>query len=156
MATWAEFEAASPDLAAISRRLLVRGAHGDALLATVRGSDLAPRIHPIGLDIVDGRLVAFINDSPKRADLAIDGRYALHNHMDATVPEECTLRGRATKVDASDPFHATVAARWYFEPDESYDLYVFDIASALVGQRRDTDEGPPRYRSWKAADGGGR
>ncbi|HEY8169131.1 MAG TPA: hypothetical protein VIF84_10475 [Candidatus Limnocylindrales bacterium] len=147
MATWAEFELAAPDLAAIGRRLLFRGDHGEALLSTVRAA-LTPRLHPIGVGIVDGRLVAFITASPKRRDLQQDGRYALHNHMDLSVPEEFMLRGHASSV--ADPLRSIVAAGWYFTPDETYELFSFDIDSALVGARLDPDEWPPRYRSWTA------
>jgi len=75
----------------------VRGDHGEALLATVRG-DAPPRIHPIGVGIVDGRLYAFINPSPKRLDLEQDGRFALHTHQDPTAPDEFMVRGLAAAV----------------------------------------------------------
>jgi hypothetical protein len=148
MATWAEFQAAEPDLAAAGRRLIYRGDHGEALLATVR-DDEPPRIHPISVGIVDDRLYAFINRSPKRRDLATDGRYALHTHQDPAVPREFAVRGRASLVtDAS--IRSTVAAQWSFDADETYDLFEFSIASALLGLRDDPDEWPPRYTSWSA------
>jgi hypothetical protein len=149
MVTWADFEAAAPDLASIGRRLLFGGDHGEALLATVR-DELAPRVHPIGVGIVDGRLVAFINASPKRRDLEADGRYALHNHIDREVPEEFQVRGRALRI--GDSVRSVVAEQWYFVPDDSYDLYEFTIDSILVGLRGSGDEWPPRYRSWSAAN----
>jgi hypothetical protein len=149
MVSWADFEAADPELASIGRRLLFRGDHGEALLATVRDG-LAPRVHPIGVGIVDGRLVAFINASPKRRDLEADGRYALHNHIDLEVPEEVQVRGRALRV--GDSFRSVVAGQWYFTPDDSYDLFEFTIDSVLVGLRGSGDEWPPRYRSWSATD----
>jgi hypothetical protein len=146
MSTWAEFAAASPDIAAEGRRLFYRGETGEALLATVRG-DEPPRIHPISVAIIDDRLYAFINRSPKRRDLATDGRYALHAHQDPAVPREFTVRGRATLVDAED-VRSAVGGRWSFEPDESYDLFEFSIDSALLGMRDTPDEWPPRYTSW--------
>ena len=95
MVTWAEFAAAAPDIAAEGRRLIYARGDGEALLATVRGDDL-PRIHPINVAIVDDRLYAFvISGSPKRHDLELDGRYALHTHQDPAAPSEVGLRGRA-------------------------------------------------------------
>ena len=91
MATWAEFDAANPSLAAVGRRLLYREATGEALLATVRGDD-PPRIHPIWVGIVAGRLYAFILGSAKRTDLERDGRYALHTHIDPAAPSEFSIR----------------------------------------------------------------
>jgi hypothetical protein len=149
MVTWAEFQAAAPDLAAQGRRLFYRGDHGEALLATVR-ADEPPRIYPISVGIVDDRLYAFINRSPKRRDLATDGRYALHTHQDPAVPREFAVRGRANLVADSD-VRSAVAAQWSFEADETYDLFEFSIESALLGLRDGPDEWPPRYTSWSAA-----
>lgn len=149
MVTWADFQAAEPELAAAGRRLIYRGDHGEALLATVR-DDEPPRIHPISVGIVDDRLYAFINPSPKRRDLATDGRYALHTHQDPAVPREFAVRGRASLItDAS--VRSAVAAEWSFEADETYDLFEFSIDSALLGLRDNPDEWPPRYTSWSAA-----
>lgn len=148
MVTWADFKAAAPDLAAEGRRLIYRGDHGEALLATVR-ADEPPRIHPISVGIVDDRLYAFINPSPKRRDLATDGRYALHTHPDPAAPREFSVRGRAVLIKAPD-VRAAVEAAWSFEPDETYDLFEFSIESALLGIRDGPDEWPPRYTSWAA------
>ena len=148
MTTWGAFESAAPGLAGEGLRLLNRVDHPEALLATVRGDGL-PRIHPISLGIVDGRLYAFINRSPKRADLEQDGRYALHTHQDPNVPEEFALRGRAVAVDDAT-VRSAVAAVWSFTVDESYRLFELSIESALLGRRANPDEWPPRYTSWKA------
>ncbi len=149
MVTWAEFSDAAPDLAAEGRRLIYRGEGGEMLLATVRDGD-PPRIHPISVGIVGERLYAFIiNHSPKRRDLATDGRYALHTHQDPAVPREFSVRGRAVLIDAAD-VRSAVGAEWSFEPDETYDLFEFLIESALLGIRDGPDEWPPRYTSWSA------
>lgn len=148
MVTWAELEAAAPELAAAGRRLLYRDGHGQALLATVRGADL-PRIHPITIGIVDGRLHAFILRSAKRLDLELDGRYALHSHLDPLAPSEFALRGRAQLVEA-EPTRSVVANDWSFEVDDTYRLFEFSIESALLGVRDGPDEWPPRYQSWSA------
>jgi hypothetical protein len=149
MTTWAEFEAAAPELAAEGRRLVYRGDAGEMLLATVRG-DAPPRIHPINVGIVEGQLYAFILASAKRTDLEQDGRYALHSHQDPAAPSEFALRGRATLVSSEDD-RAAAAAAWPFDVDETYSLYAFAIDSALLGARPTADDWPPRYTSWTAA-----
>ena len=148
MASWSEFAAAAPDIAAEGRRQFYRTETGEALLATVR-QDEPPRIHPIYVGIIDERLYAFITSSPKRRDLAEDGRYALHTHQDPAIPREFAIRGRARLVDA-EAVRSGVARQWYFEPDETYDLFEFSIDSALLGVRDSPDEWPPRYTSWTA------
>ena len=148
MVSWAELEAAAPDLAAAGRALLYRAGHGQALLATVRQEGL-PRIHPITVGIVGGRLYAFILRSAKRLDLEIDARYALHTHLDPLAPSEFALRGRAQPID-DQTVRSTVAADWSFTVDETYRLFEFSIASALLGIRDSPDEWPPRYTSWTA------
>lgn len=149
MVTWAELEAAAPELAAAGRRLLYQDGHGQALLATVRGSDL-PRIHPITVGIVGERLYAFILHSAKLLDLELDGRYALHTHLDTLAPSEFALRGRVELAQA-EPTRSAVAAGWSFEVDDTYRLFEFSIESALLGVRDSPDEWPPRYTSWRAS-----
>jgi Pyridoxamine 5'-phosphate oxidase len=150
MVAWSEFAAADPKLAGKGRDLFERSGRGSALLATVRGS-ASPRIHPISIAIVDGRLLAFlIVGSAKVADLAADGRFALHSHQDPTEPHEFLVRGRARQV-AEDEIRAGAAAVWPFEVDESYGLFEFSIDHALIGERADPDAWPPRYTSWRAA-----
>ena len=146
MVSWAELEAAAPDLAAAGRRLLYRQGHGQALLATVRGEGL-PQIHPITVAIVGERLYAFILRSAKGLDLEIDGRYALHAYLDPLAPTEFALRGRAQLVDA-EPIRSAVAAGWSFTVDETYRLFEFSIESALLGARSSPDDWPPLYSSW--------
>ena len=87
MVTWAEFAAAAPEIASEGTRLIYAMGGGKALLATVRGDD-PPRIHPITVAIVGERLYAFIiARSPKKLDLELDGRYALHTHHGSGGPE---------------------------------------------------------------------
>jgi hypothetical protein len=148
MATWNDLAAAAPGIADEGRRLIYARGDGEALLATVRGDDL-PRIHPVNVAIVDGRLYAFIiGRSPKRQDLERDSRYAMHTHQDPAAPSEVMLRGHARLVtDPSD--RAKVASGWAFEVDDDYALFEFDIEIALLGSRPTADDWPPRYQSWK-------
>jgi hypothetical protein len=150
MATWGDLAAAAPDLAEAGRRLFYRTETGEALLATVEGDQL-PRLHPIWVAVVDDRLYAFIGRSPKRTDLERDGRFALHSHVDPAVPSEFSIRGRATHV-AAGGVRDSIALRWYFEPDESYELFEFSVAAAVLGVRSNADEWPPRYTTWREAE----
>ncbi len=131
--TWSELEAAAPDLASEGRRLIYARGHGEALLATVRGDDL-PRIHPVNVAIVDGRLYVFvIARSPKRQDLDLDGRFALHSHQDPAAPSELAVRGRARRVDETAE-RARVADGWAFTVDDGYTLFELAIEAALLGR----------------------
>lgn len=152
MVTWDSFAAAAPELAARGQGLFKRSGTGEALLATVRG-DAPPRIHPIYVEIVEGRLVAFMMvGSAKATDLDVDGRYALHAHQDPAVPHEFLVRGRAKAVE--DPvLIAAAAAVWSFAAD-GYRLFEFSIENAVFGERADADAWPPRYTSWRSATPG--
>jgi len=148
--SWASFEAAAPELAAHGRRLLERNGIVQGLLATV-ADDAPPRIHPIWLAIVEGRLWAFIATSAKRRDLDRDGRYALHSLVGPDDLDEFSIRGHATPI--ADPgLRARIAAAWPFTPDDTYGLFELGVTSALFGHRPDADAWPPRYTSWRAGE----
>ena len=148
MASWSEFKAAMPDMAAAGEEALFRSGSGDGLLTTVAGDDL-PRTHPVNVGIVDGRLMTFAQGrSAKARDLMTDGRYALHAHLDPGRPHEFLLRGRGVVVtDAA--VRAAAAGSWPFNPDGSYPLVELDIEHALFGDRADPDAWPPIYTSWR-------
>ena len=152
MASWSEFEAAAPELAAAGWALLARSAEGtndgDGLLATVR-ADLPPRIHPVSVGQIGGRLYVFVLQSAKLRDLEQDGRYAFHSLVDPDAPDEFMIRGRARQVGAGTDERATAAAGWSFQPDDTYILFELLIESAVLGNRK-ADEWPPRYTTWKA------
>lgn len=148
MVTWAQFEALAPSIAGEGRRLLRRAGIDQGLLATVRGDDL-PRIHPVYVAIVDGRLYTFLSRSAKRGDLVRDGRFALHTHQDPASPSEFSIRGRASRVDDRAE-RARIAGAWVFETDDSYVLFELSVEDALLGSRNGPDEWPPRYTSWSA------
>jgi Pyridoxamine 5'-phosphate oxidase len=151
MATWAEFAEQAPAIAAAGHGLIYRTEKGGGLLSTVRGGGL-PRLHPISVAVTAGRLVAFIIlDSPKARDLAEDGRYAFHAHHDPERPNEFIVRGRARPID-DDATRAVVAAAWYFEVDDTYRLFEFDIEHAVHGERASARAWPPRYTAWRDPD----
>ena len=148
MTTWNDLAKGSPAIADSGRRLIERSGIGEGLLATVRG-DAPPRIHPVNVRIVDGRLLTFvIVGSAKAGDLLADGRYALHAHQDPAVPHEFLVRGRASEVhDAS--VRSTAAGEWPFEVDDGYTLYELSIDHAVFGERATADDWPPVYTSWR-------
>ncbi|HLX35900.1 MAG TPA: pyridoxamine 5'-phosphate oxidase family protein [Candidatus Limnocylindrales bacterium] len=152
MTTWAEFEAAAPELAAAGWELLARSGSGstdgDGLLATVR-EDLPPRIHPVSVGRVDGRLYTFVLQSAKLRDLEGDGRYAFHNLLDPEAPDEFMVRGRVRRVAPGSAERASAVAVWSFQPGDTYVLFELEVESAVLG-RRGADEWPPHYTTWKA------
>jgi hypothetical protein len=135
-------------MAAAGRRLFYRTTTGEALLATVRG-DALPRIHPIYVAILEGRLIAFLLRSPKATDLAADGRFALHAHQEPEAPHEFVVRGRAEPIDDQAAQRA-MAGAWYFDIDDGYRLFEFGIEHAILGERASADDWPPRYTSWRS------
>ena len=95
MATWAEFEAAEPEIAALGRSMLVP--FKIAYLATVR-RDGAPRVHPVSPFVIAGRLfVATPPASPKARDQMRDGRYVIHA-LPGEDDAEFRIRGRCRLV----------------------------------------------------------
>ena len=146
---WADLAAADPDLAATALALLERSGTGEGLLATVR-DPLPPRIHPVNVAVVDGRLLTVVlAGSAKATDLVADGRYALHGHVDPAVPHEVLVRGTATVV--TDPDHsATAVAQWAFTVPEDALLLDLAVEHVLLGERATADDWPPVYRTWRA------
>ena len=151
MTSWADLEAAAPDLAAAGRRLLTRSGIGEGLLATIR-PDEPPRIHPVYAEIVGGRLLTFVQPrSAKAKDLEADPRYALHLHVDPAAPDEFLVRGRARPID--DPAIVAAAhAAWAFD-GTGYPLYELEIEHAVLGRRATAEDWPPVYTSWRPPAG---
>lgn len=121
MATWAEFEADAPEVAAVAGRLwhslilLDRGDSGRhsglwfpvAYLATVRRNG-APRVHPFCPILADGRLFAAIpQSSPKGWDIRRDPRCAIHA-LPGPDDDELCIRAHAHEVAADSHRIATV------------------------------------------------
>ncbi len=104
MASWTQFAAASPRLAAEIRVLFHQYGPGLGYLATVR-ADGGPRVHPVSPVITADGAYCFLIDSPKRRDLERDGRYALHAFPAEESDVEAYLTGTARPV--TDP--ATIA-----------------------------------------------
>ena len=138
MATWADFEAGAPSMAARGLQQLQTIPIG--YLATVR-KDGAPRLHPVCPHLAGGRLYVIVTDqSPKRFDLARDGRYALHILPPPLPPEdpafdefELNLTGRARRVPNSEAATwAAVRAVCFYEFPDHHWLFELDIENALT------------------------
>jgi pyridoxamine 5'-phosphate oxidase-like protein len=108
MASWADFAAAEPELAArVEERFGIRK---HKTLATIR-KDGSPRISGIEIQFDDGQVVlGMMPDSRKLADLRRDPRVAIHSPTDDPPVErpaawkgEAKISGRATLPEASSP-----------------------------------------------------
>ncbi|PRY27119.1 pyridoxamine 5'-phosphate oxidase [Pseudosporangium ferrugineum] len=158
MASWSEFTAAEPDLAAAIRALLQQYGPGMGYLATVR-ADGGPRVHPVSPVITDEGLYCFVVDSAKRRDLERDGRYALHSYPPEESDDEAYLTGHAHRV--TDPAVTTrLADALRASPHIDWRLFELTIETAML--RRHGPAGalplamsvryPPITLTWHAPD----
>jgi hypothetical protein len=145
MATWAEFAAYAPDLAAFGAERLTQGV---AFLATVR-PDGSPRVHPVTPILGEGRLFLFMEPtSPKGHDLRRDGRYMIHSPVadQQGASGEFLVRGRATPVE--HPAVRALAARAAsYQPADRYVLFELAVEGAISTVY---EQGRPVRRRWGA------
>jgi hypothetical protein len=102
VASWSEFEAEAPELAARVRARL--DAHGHKTIATIR-RDGAPRISGTETELSDGELwIGSMLDALKARDLQRDPRFALHSASeDPDVwTGDAKLAGVAEEVSAPE------------------------------------------------------
>ena len=156
MASWAELQAARPDLAEAGRAMLYEVGVGLGFLATVR-RDGGPRLHPVCPLLTPDAMFAFIVPSPKQDDLRRDGRYALHSFPRpddenafyvsgvASLVEDAGLRSRL-----SDQFVAERSAIGVPAPAADDALFSFDIASCLVTITTGHGDTAPQHTVWHA------
>jgi nitroimidazol reductase NimA-like FMN-containing flavoprotein (pyridoxamine 5'-phosphate oxidase superfamily) len=147
MASWSDFAAAAPELAAWGEKRFNRS--HVAYLATVR-KDGGPRIHPVTPVICEDRLLVFIDpDSPKAYDLRRDGRYALHSLVDnpAGAGGEFVVTGRAVPVDDGATCERAFAAS-YYAPAKHFMVFELDIARAVATEY--DEDSAPQHRQWNA------
>ncbi|MET9631526.1 pyridoxamine 5'-phosphate oxidase family protein [Lentzea sp. NPDC006480] len=110
MATWAEFAAEQPDLAAFAQARFAADRH--ALVATLR-KDGSPRISGVEPDFTRGELwMGMMLDSLKSRDLRRDPRFSLHCN---TTTASMTAAGDA-KISGTAEF-------WTEKDDYLKDLY---------------------------------
>ncbi|GAA4243732.1 pyridoxamine 5'-phosphate oxidase family protein [Dactylosporangium darangshiense] len=130
MASWADFAAAEPELAADIRTLVCQYGPGLGYLATVR-PDGGPRIHPVSPVITDAGLFCFVLPSPKRHDLDRDGRYSLHSFPSTDADDEAYLSGTATPV--TDPaLTAHLATLMRAAAGVDWRIYELSVSVAMV------------------------
>ncbi len=140
--TWEAFEAAAPELAAFGRDRI-----GGAVVfhATLR-RDGAPRVHPVSPWFGGGQLAICCRaGSPKVAEIARDGRYALHTPMDnhEGTGGEFMVRGTMLRVQPDEP----AAQARPFSASYPLAFYVCDVTEAVAT----TYEGDtPVYRRFRA------
>jgi hypothetical protein len=156
MPSWSDFAAAEPSLAAGIRALLQQYGPGMGYLATVR-ADGGPRVHPVSPVITDEGIYCFIVDSPKRRDLARNGRYALHSFPPEDSDDEAYLIGHAVRV--RDPEVVShLADELHASPNVDWQLFELLIDTATLRHHGPTGALPlavspmvaPMSRSWHA------
>jgi hypothetical protein len=128
MASWGEFAADHPALAAFGAERLTRV---PAYLATIR-ADATPRVHPVTPIISARHLFLFMEPtSPKGRDLRERGWYALHSAVpdNSGTGGEFQVRGIATPADGVDQRAEAVAAATYDVVDR-YILFELSVAEA--------------------------
>jgi len=148
MATWAELEAAEPELARAGWALLSRGI---AYLATVR-PDGGPRVHPITPIRSGAELyVSVASATTKIGDLRRDARFALHA-LPGDDDEEFYLAG-VVREEGDPTLKQQAHDDAIFTPKAADPLMAFDIQRCLwsrwvnVGQ----PDTYPQRRVWRPA-----
>jgi hypothetical protein len=148
MASWAEFEVAAPEIAAVGQALLEK--HHLAYLATVR-RDGAPRVHPVSPAIIEGRLlVCSLHSSPKVRDQLRDPRYMLHM-LPGKDDDEFSVRGRASLIKDSAFKERASHHAHYFRVEDA--LFEYDIEEARTAYWVNVGQ-PGTYakrRVWRAS-----
>jgi hypothetical protein len=152
VATWNEFAAAEPEMAALGLRQYRK--FGLAYLGTTR-NDGSPRVNPVCPVIADGRLfVATSPDSPKLRDLLRDGRYVLHL-LPGKEEEEFWVRGVAKPVEDAEARAQVVEAAagiTRIRPEERLLEYDIEEAGTTVWLDFGTPDHRPSRRLWRAHD----
>jgi len=149
MHTWSDLEAAEPAVAAAARRLFWIPGFGLGYLATIR-KDGGPRIHPVNLEIVHGRLVTFIGPSPKLADLRRDGQFALHAPGSETETDEAAVTGRAVELNDDEAFRAAAAEAMPYDVAADNVLFELGLETVLWAEYPTPPAFPPAYHRWRA------
>jgi hypothetical protein len=142
-ATWSELERADPELAAFGRERF----QGNVVFHATLTADGSPRLHPVSPWFASGFLVVgFREHSPKVAEVARDGRYAMHSAIGDEDHEgaggEFLVRGWMERLG---PDHPAAIQRPYEAPYEVA-AYACSIVEA-VGTTYDGDT--PLYRRWR-------
>ena len=131
--SWADLEAAAPEVAAPGRALLER--HRFVLAGTIR-RDGTPRISPVEAHLVRGELMlVMIAGTLKARDVLRDPRLVLNSPViDPGDPvEEFKLRGRALETDDATQRQATaeaIEAASGWRPKLEWHFFAIDVEDA--------------------------
>jgi hypothetical protein len=151
MASFADLEAAEPELAARVRAAF--DAHGHKVLATLR-ADGSPRVSGIEARFADGDLwLAGMPRSVKFADLRRDPRMALHSGSDEpdSWTADAKISGRALEV--TDPGERAAFAEAAGLPSPSgFDLFRVDVDQVVLTAVND-DKSALVISSWRPGRG---
>src|SRR3954470_18150406 len=154
MASWGELPL---DLADAGYALLYQVGVGLGFLGTVR-RDGGPRMHPMCPLITDDALFALLVPSPKRDDLARDGRFALHSFPCDENEDAFYATGRALEVDDADVRARAVQQfaderkQFGVTPDALADQGLFELDVEMCMVTRTTGHGDPnpQHEVWHA------
>lgn len=133
MATWAEFAAEQPDMAAFVQGRFAADRH--ALIATLR-KDGSPRISGVEPDFTRGELWAgMMLDSLKSRDLRRDPRFALHcmsTTASMTAAGDAKISGTAEFWTDKTDYLKDLYDRTGWMPDGGeLDLFRFDVTEVV-------------------------
>jgi hypothetical protein len=133
MATWAEFAAEQPDMAAFVQGRFAADRH--ALIATLR-KDGSPRISGVEPDFTRGELWAgMMVDSLKSRDLRRDPRFALHcmsTTASMTEAGDAKISGTAEFwTDKTDYLKDLYDRTGWMPDDGELDLFRFDVTEVV-------------------------
>lgn len=133
MATWAEFTAEQPDLAAFVQARFAADRH--ALIATLR-KDGSPRISGVEPDFTRGELWAgMMVDSMKSRDLRRDPRFALHcmsTTASVTAAGDAKISGTAEFWTQKDDYLKDLYDRTGWMPDGGeLDLFRMNVTEVV-------------------------
>lgn len=145
---WAEFEAATPEIAAVGKRLLYAPDHGEVgLLATVDAAG-APRLAPVCPIFRDPGIYLLVGKgTPKRRHLDAAGTYAMHALVGAD-DEEFQFSGNVRLVTQATERDAVIEAIPFSAYDATDPIYELLIERALNVTW--STPGEPIRRSWSA------
>jgi hypothetical protein len=149
MTTWADFEAAAPELAALGRELYERT--GLALIGSVR-RDGSPRISPCEPYWFDGDVyLGMMWQSRKALDLVRDPRCVMHSTVSdkAGTEGEFKAYGLARDVpelDRREKYCVILEEQIDWRPTEPFHLFTLDLTE--VGYCRFGD-GSQVIRRWR-------
>jgi hypothetical protein len=141
MSSWAEFEQAAPELAAIGRERIER--HGFVLLGTIR-RDGTPRISPVEVRFLEGQLAMnLVHGSTKERDIRRDPRILLHDPVLSSddPADEFKLRGRAVEIE--DERLREAVKLW--DPPPEFDAFSLDLEDVAFVE---WEQGTMRISRW--------